>query len=251
MLYENTDKLSIKLKKPMCLNGITDFIKRADLAERCLFFQTVRIPADRRRAYNEYWQDFERDKPYILAGIFDLLSSAMATVEDVKLSECIRMAEFHKLGYTIAEAMGGFGEEFNQRLKANKVRQLEITYRNSVVIQLLDDYLESGEAWDGTMSSLYKHLRDFMNEDATDDLYNKSQYPKDAARLGGALRELEGALDGYGISLEFYHNSEKYSCVSVKKMGVNNSEPIVRVPITGFFKNGEFVRVPIRLGGTA
>lgn len=235
-LYENNTAVTVKLKGNLCLNGITDFVKRPDMAERCLFFKTERL-REKRISEGEFWADFKEDKPYILAGIFDLLSAGFAEVDNIRISDSVRMLDFQRWGRAIADAMG-LGPEFERRLSANKWRQLEISHNNSVLVRLLDEYLTPGEVFEDTMTGWYKHLKDFMN-DADDEEYHKDHYPKDAARFAQSLNELEGVLEGYGIMLERYRNSENYSCLRI-------SRKIVRIPIFG-------KRTPIRLseGGAA
>lgn len=240
MHFENFDTVTMKLEKPICFNGILDFVKQPDLAERSLFFNTKKFNPATRRELGEFRASFEADKPYILAGIFDLVATAHETSKTATISGLTRMTEFHKTGRCIAEAMGGYGEEFEARLKMNTNKQIEIVYGNSVVLQLLDDFLDPGEIWDSNIGKLYKCLRSYMDTDA-DEYYIKSQYPKDAARFGSKLRDLEGVLTSYGISIDFYHNQDNYSCVKLMKAGITKeesqgSDKIIRIPIVGLRK---------------
>jgi len=52
-----------ELRGNLCLNGITDFVKRPDMAERCLFFKTERH-REKRISKGGFWGDFKEDKPY-------------------------------------------------------------------------------------------------------------------------------------------------------------------------------------------
>ena len=63
----------ITLKKGFCMNGITQYIKRDDFAERMLFIETQTIPTE---DIDEdiFWESFNEDLPYIMGGMFDLLS---------------------------------------------------------------------------------------------------------------------------------------------------------------------------------
>ena len=61
--------------------------------------------------------DFNADLPYILGGIFDLLATALDIQQYINLENPIRLADFHKFGYAVAEAMGGYGDKFTDILK--------------------------------------------------------------------------------------------------------------------------------------
>ena len=139
----------------MCLNGISNFVFRADLAERILFFTTKLIRESNRLGDNEIWDSFNEDLPYILGGIFDLLSSALKMLPTVKVDKPVRLADFHRFGYAVAEAMGNRGKEFDEVLKSNKDRQMEITCENAMLIRLLIDFLKENDGeWCSTMTFL-------------------------------------------------------------------------------------------------
>lgn len=48
---------------------------------------------------------FEKEKPYILGGIFDILSKAIGLYDTITVRKSHRLADFHKFGCAIAKAM--------------------------------------------------------------------------------------------------------------------------------------------------
>lgn len=100
-----------------------------------MFFTTKLIRESNRLGDNEIWDSFNEDLPYILGGIFDLLSSALKMLPTVKVDKPVRLADFHRFGYAVAEAMGNRGKEFDEVLKSNKDRQMEITCENAMLIR--------------------------------------------------------------------------------------------------------------------
>ena len=83
-----------------------------DLLDRSISIQLERIPPTKRRLEDEMNESFDVDLPLILGGIADTLSKAIAIHGTVKLSSYLRMADFCKWGYAVAEALGGRGAEF-------------------------------------------------------------------------------------------------------------------------------------------
>ena len=213
--YTNKDIDCTHLKSSMCLNGISNFVFRADLAERVLFFSTKLIRDSNRLEESEIWDAFNKDLPYILGGIFDLLSSALKIAPNVKIEKPIRLADFHRFGYAVAEAMGDRGKEFDEVLKSNKDRQMEITCENAMLIRLLIDFLKENDGeWCSTMTFLYKALRDFMNENDS-DVYPREAYPKASNHFSSELKKYESALSSKGVTIFIKKNSDGNSEISI------------------------------------
>ena len=63
---------SVYIKRGMCLNGISPFVQKADLAERVLFFTAKMIKDTSRISDMTFVKDFSANLPYILGGIFEL-----------------------------------------------------------------------------------------------------------------------------------------------------------------------------------
>lgn len=97
MKYTDNIINSVYIKRGMCLNGISPFVQKADLAERVLFFTAKLIKDTSRISDMTFWKDFSADLPYILGGIFDLYSKAMKILPTVKLQKLQRLADFHLL----------------------------------------------------------------------------------------------------------------------------------------------------------
>lgn len=212
--YTNKEIDCSHLQKSMCLNGISNFIFRDDFAERVLFFNTRLIRDKNRRGQNDIWDSFYEDLPYILGGIFDLVSLGLKLSPDIKIDEPIRLADFHKFAYAIAEAMGGKGKDFDKIIKTNKERQMEITCENSMLIQLLVDFLKECEGeWCSTMTALYKALKNYMSE--CDGDYRVEAFPKAANYLSAELKKHESALSSKGITLFIKKNSDGNSEISI------------------------------------
>ncbi len=223
--YTNKNIDCSHLKSSMCLNGISNFVFRADLAERILFFTTKLIRESNRLGDNEIWDSFNKDLPYILGGIFDLISSAIKMLPTIKVDKPVRLADFHKFGYAVAEAMGNRGKEFDEVLKSNKDRQMEITCENAMLIRLLIDFLKENDGeWCSTMTFLYKALRDFMTE-SDNDIYPREAYPKASNRFSSELKKYESALSSKGVTIFIRKNSDGNSEISI------TTDWVIRKPI--------------------
>ena len=60
--------------RPILLNGIENFVSRADLADRAIFLTLAPIAEQRRRSEAELWREFERARPAMLGALLDAVA---------------------------------------------------------------------------------------------------------------------------------------------------------------------------------
>ena len=75
-------------------------------------FNLERITSENRKTEEDFWQEFEAQRPYIFGAMLDVLSKALAIYPTVKLDKLPRMADFCKWGYAVAEAAAIGGDVF-------------------------------------------------------------------------------------------------------------------------------------------
>ena len=129
--YSNIE--SMRYDTRLCFTGNPQFLEYADISARTLSF-TMKPLNENRVENSKLCNDFYADLPYILGGIFDLLATALDIQQYVNLENPIRLADFHKFGYAVAEAMGGYGDRFTDILK------IHIAYKE-VLNDILENYL--------------------------------------------------------------------------------------------------------------
>lgn len=209
--YSNNKLNTVQIKRGICLNGISPFIKRADLSERTIFITTKLIQSNTRIGDTDFWESFSKDLPYILGGIFSVYSKALKIYPTVKLPNLQRLADFNKFGYAVAEAMGGLGEEFNRVLDANKETQMDVTCDNALLVTLVPNFLKEYDGeWTSEVTFFYKSLKNFMEEELFDDKYkyDATAFPKAPNYLTRELRAYESALASKGVRFEIKKNSK-------------------------------------------
>lgn len=144
--YRNNE--SMRYDTRLCFTGNPQFLEYADISERTLLF-TMK-PLDENRVVNyKLHNDFNADLPFIMGGIFDLLATALDIQQYINLENPIRLADFHRFGYAVAEAMGGCGDRFTDILK-NHTEYKEVLngiMKNDIdseeLNKILDNYLGS------------------------------------------------------------------------------------------------------------
>lgn len=205
-LYTMTNLRNIPYNTLIALNGISDVIYRGDLAQRTIYIETLIIDEEKRRPENEFWKEFEKDKPYILGCIFNILSKAIGLYDTVTVRKLHRLADFHKLGCAIAKAIDPSLEaEFNKALIQNKMKQANNTLNNNVMLNALFDYLKKYQIDDytGSMSELYLDVREFIQCDYKQQ-YELKYFPKAANAFGKSLRGYIQLCKDLGLIVDIY-----------------------------------------------
>jgi hypothetical protein len=95
-LYTDQDEVLFDSQRPIILNGIEDYVTRADLADRSLFLRLHEILERDRKAEQTLMADFERERPRILGTLLDAVSHGLKRLPTVRLDRLPRMADFAK-----------------------------------------------------------------------------------------------------------------------------------------------------------
>ena len=157
-LYSDADDYIFTFKRCLALNGINNVATRPDLLDRAILVELRRISEDNRKELNEIMLEFKKDLPYILGGIFDILSKAIRIFPTVKLDILPRMADFTRWGYAIGEALGNLGETFINEYATNREHQNIEVLNYDVVATLMVEFMKDKVEWKGKMSQLHSEL---------------------------------------------------------------------------------------------
>ena len=198
-LHTNSEDAIFTFQRCIVINGIHNVATKADLLDRFIMIELMRISDTDRKELSEIMTNFESDKPDILGGIFDTLVKAMTIYPTVKLSNLPRMADFMRWGYAISEALGGLGQEFLHEYTGNRNIQNEEAIANHPVAKLIAELINSrptGE-WYGLYSDLYKKL-EFMAEEFGISTKHKS-FPANSIVLSKRITEIKSNLESIGI----------------------------------------------------
>lgn len=220
-LYTNDEENIITAKRPIILNGITDFILRGDLQDRAIEITLPIIPEENRRPESEFWAEFEQDKPLILAGIYDALSMAMRNIGSVNLPEYPRMADFAKWINAAEPALPWQKGEFNKIYMENREDATAALLSNNELAQAIIE-LAGRKTFDGTATELLIELG--------------SPYPDcfchhwTPTKLGNELRRIAPELRQNGIDIDGPRMTRKRGkperLITLQKLVIPVSQPV-------------------------
>ncbi len=220
-LNTNAEDCIFTFKKCFAINGINNVATRSDLLDRAILIELYRIDDKERRELSEVQNSFKVDLPYILGGIFDVLSKAMSIYPTVKLDRLTRLADFTRWGYAIGEALGGKGQIFLKEYDRNINTQNIETINNDVVATLIIAFMKDKKEWKGRISELYNSLLNLTTTCGVSA--NSKQLPKGANHLSRRLKSLQSNLNAMGISFDILTNYSDGTYILIKN---KNSSPL-------------------------
>ena len=151
-LYSNKEQSVIYAQRPIVLNGIDEFVRKADLADRGVFLHPPTIFDFQRREEKEFWRSFRQNQPGILGGLLDVIVGALREFPSVQLASLPRMADFARFGEAVGRGLGWPDGRFlsiylNNRREAT-ASKLEQSPLGTVLLELLEAH---GGSLDWTM----------------------------------------------------------------------------------------------------
>ena len=229
-LNTNSEDVIFTFQRCIAINGIQNVAKRADLLDRSILIELLRIKDEKRKELTEIFANFEADRADILGGIFDTLSKAMAIYPTVKLCNLPRMADFARWGYAIGEALGeGLGQVFLNEYAANRQIQNEEAIANDPVATLIVEFMRDKEYWSGKCSELYNKLLGiaFDHGISTSDKY----YPKNAIVLAKKFNDIKSNLESIGLYInKVLPRKEDGQHYSIKRVKSSASSTALQKP---------------------
>jgi hypothetical protein len=215
-LYSDSDEVIINVQRPIILNGIDDIATRQDLIDRAIIITLPTITEEKRKSEDQFWAEFERDRPLILASLFKAVAGALDQLPTIHLERKPRMADF-ALWVTAAElALGWETGSFLTAYNGNRQAAIETGLEGSPVAQVIRDLLMTQEHIEGTASDL---LDRFEKDPRYFNVTRRASWPKSGYALGDVLRRLVTALRAIGISVEFKRKTTGRT-IYIEKVGI-------------------------------
>jgi hypothetical protein len=182
-LYTDDEEVIFDAKRPLIVNGIEDFVTRADLLERSILIRHPAIPDGKRRLESEFWAAFDAAHPRLLGAVLDRVSAGLRELPGVRLDRLPRMADF-ALFAVACERGAGEPAAFLAAYAENQAGAHEQALDASPLPAALLAVLEGQDSWEGTPAELLAELDRHAPTPPPKD------WPKRANTLTNKLRRL-------------------------------------------------------------
>ena len=199
-LYTNAEDYIFSFQKCLAINGINNVARRPDLMDRAILIELFRISEDERKELSEIKHKFEQHLPYILGGIFDVLSKAMKIYPTVKLEKHPRMADFARWAFAIGEALGGKGQAFLDEYAENQKTQNVEILNADIVATLMVAFMNDKSEWNGRISELLQELIQIAPSCGINT--KSSAFPSQPNVLSRKLNGIRSNLQSAGITFK-------------------------------------------------
>ncbi len=207
-LYSDDERRTIQAERPVVLNGVDEFVRRDDLADRCAFLQPPPISQTSRRAESEFWQAFRADHAAIFGGLLDAVVGGLRGLPSVNPLKLPRMADFARFGEAVGRGLGWPAETFLSIYSDNRREAASASLEDSPLARAL---LESSEL--GGLRTDWKLSPTEMLEELTREVPRRvrmsAQWPKTVRAFSDDLRRIAPQLRTRGVSVEFGRTKAK------------------------------------------
>ncbi len=198
-LFTNDEDILFTQKAAVGMTGINLIATRADLLDRCLILSFERIPEEMRIDEEDFWNNFDRDKPFILGSIFDKLAQILGTAPEFKLKRKPRMADYAKYAAISAVTLGKSPEEFLDAFGENIERQNQAAIESSPTAQSILQFMSDKDEWNGPSSELHKLLKAIV-EKTNLQIGGSDGFPKSSNWLWKRIMQIRPNLLSLGIT---------------------------------------------------
>jgi hypothetical protein len=196
-LYSDAEEVFLDAQRPVILTGIEDYVRRGDLADRCVFLHLPTIPVTQRKTEAEFWGGFERDHARLFGAVLAAVAGGLRHRDCVTLERLPRMADFARWGEAVCRALGYEPNDFLTAYEANRRGAIEAALDDSLVAAAIREFMAARDTWEGTAAGLL----DELNREGPDRAKDKDRWPKTPRGLSGQLRRLAPALRSVGLNI--------------------------------------------------
>ncbi len=214
-LFTNDEDILFNQKAAIGITGINLVAQRPDLLDRCLILSFERIPEDKRIDEEDFWRNFNEEKPYILGAIFDTLSKILRLIPTFKLPRKPRMADYAKYATAGAISLGKTADEFLDVFSENISRQNQAAIESSPTAQSILQFMSERDEWNGSSSDLHKELK-LIVEKLNLQIGGSDGFPKPSSWLWRRIMQIRTNLLSLGINAT-KAESDRGSFITLKK----------------------------------
>ncbi len=197
-LYTDDAEKIFDARRPVILNGIEDLNARPDLLDRTISLTLPRIDDERRMTEKNLHERYESARPRILGALFDALVVGLQRVDQVKLENLPRMADFAVWAVACEPGLGLEDGAFIAAYCGNQDASTELAIESSIIGQPLLDFMNRwSDSWVGTAQELLAELRKLADE----DVVRNNRWPATPRAMSGQLRRLAPNLRRVNIEV--------------------------------------------------
>ncbi len=200
-LFTNDARSVIQAQRPVILNGIDEFVRREDLADRCVFLHLPPIAAKSRRLEGEFWRSFDADYPAIVGGILDAIVGGLRELPSVRVADLPRMADFACFGEAVGRGLGWKTGMFLSAYSDNRAAATVSALEESPLAAALITWNNLNRLAGLSLSAT--EILEYLATNTPARVKASARWPRSPLSLSNELRRIGPQLRMRGISVKF------------------------------------------------
>jgi GTPase SAR1 family protein len=206
-LYSDADQHFLRLHVALVLNGIHAFMDQPDLAQRSLPIRLKTLSSKDRKSEAVLQSELENDMPFILRGLFELISKILEKLPQAEVIYPERMYEFSQW-LAAYELVDGVPPGTYQKAYSNALNEAQLdTLLSNPLAEAVYRFTKglSKGSWSGTPTQLLTALDQLINIPTQ----RSRDWPQNAISLSKRLTPLSAGLSTQGIIVEFTRGKDR------------------------------------------
>lgn len=185
-MYSDDELRAFSARRPIMLNGITDFATRPDLLDRAVIIRHKPLPAGTRRTEQDLDEAFQAVYAKLLGVFFDRVAGGLCELPRTPKPGEMRMLDFARFAVA-CEAASGEPPLFAEAYSRNRSEGQAAALDDNVVAVAVVKFVEEHGRFEGSMTDLYTRL-------TPQSTRPPAGWPRAANRLSEMLARLAPAL---------------------------------------------------------
>ena len=186
-LFTNSDETLLRAARPILLEGIANFVVRADLMDRGIILALE--PLTERKTERALQAEFERLRPGLFGALLDHLVIGLRQLPDIRLTSLPRRP-ISRLG------PWPVGSTASREYAANRQAAIDVALEHDVLARAVRALIGQRHRWEGTASELL-------------DCLGGVEQIRNAKELSDGLRRIAPLLRAVGIDVGYSRSGAK------------------------------------------
>lgn len=198
-LYTDTDEIILTSKRPIIMNGITNFAERQDLMDRGIVVNMPTIAEKNRRPERDIEREWEAVKPRVLGALCDAVAEGLRNINEIALVNPPRMADFAHWVSAVEPGLPWENGRFLNEYERNRFHVQDLALEAEPVALAILEFMTDREEWIGTASELLTILSELVRGEQR----RLASWPKAPHILSGRIKRSSAYLRARDVEVEW------------------------------------------------
>ena len=208
-LFTNYEETILTAASSVILTAISNVFVYQDLLDRVVMINLKPIDPKQRKEEKKLFEDFEKEHPYILGALCNMVSEGLRNINKINLKEKPRRADF-AVWLAACEYENKEKKLLDSYIK-NIERTIDASLSDDALISTFMSWFEDKDSWKGSATELMNILIKFSSKEV------KSELPKASNKFSQRLMMATAFLRRKKVDIKREH-TRKGSLITIKRL---------------------------------